>query len=198
MTFVIYIVKRDTTVELHMRVSREKAQENREKIVEAASRLFREHGFDGVGVDAVMKEAGLTHGGFYGHFGSKDDLAAEAVTKALERGNDRLARFTDLDSYLRAYLSEAHCADRGAGCGLAALGSDAAREGKSVRRAITGYLQERIESIGRFFGGTAAAKRKRALATMSGMVGALVLARAVDDPALSKEILAAARDGLGK
>ena len=62
-----------------MRVSREKAAENREKIVEVAARLFRERGFDGVGVDAIMKEAGLTHGGFYGHFGSKDDLAAEAL-----------------------------------------------------------------------------------------------------------------------
>src|SRR5262245_50116449 len=68
-----------------MRVSREKAAENRERIVDAASRLFREKGFDGVGLDAIMKDAGLTHGGFYGHFGSKDDLASEAVTRALEQ-----------------------------------------------------------------------------------------------------------------
>ena len=67
-----------------MRVTREKAAENRERIVDTASRLFREKGFDGVGLDAIMKDAGLTHGGFYGHFGSKDDLAAEAVTRALE------------------------------------------------------------------------------------------------------------------
>src|SRR3981081_2139729 len=70
---------------VQMRVSREKAAENRERIVETAARLFRENGFDGVGGDAIMKGAGLTHGGFYGHFASNDDLAAEAVTRALER-----------------------------------------------------------------------------------------------------------------
>src|SRR6266446_253236 len=70
--------------ETQMRVSREKAAKNRERIVETASRMFREHGFDGVGIDAIMQGAGLTHGGFYGHFGSKDDLAAEAVARALE------------------------------------------------------------------------------------------------------------------
>lgn len=180
-----------------MRVSREKASENREKIVEAASRLFRERGFDGVGVDAIMKEAGLTHGGFYGHFKSKDDLAAEAVTRALVRSDEKMSGFTELDTYLRAYLSDAHCADRVNGCGLAALGSDAAREGQGVRQAITSYLKARIDAVGRFFGGTATSKRKRAIATMSGMVGALTLARAVDDPALSKEILAAAREAFG-
>jgi TetR/AcrR family transcriptional repressor of nem operon len=180
-----------------MRVSREKAAENREKIVGVAARLFREHGFDGIGVDAIMKEAGLTHGGFYGHFKSKDDLAAEAVTKALELGSERMIRFDDLGAYVSAYLSERHCADRGDGCGLAALGSDAAREGKGVRRALSAYVAERIESIGRLFGGTAASKRKRSIATLSGIVGALTLARAVDDPALSKEILASAREAFG-
>jgi TetR/AcrR family transcriptional repressor of nem operon len=181
-----------------MRVSREKAAENRDRIVEVASRLFRERGFDGVGVDAIMKQAGLTHGGFYGHFGSKDDLAAEALTTALERGNEKLSRFTELDSYVSAYLSERHCADRGDGCGLAALGSDVAREGKGVRRALTGYLAGRLDWIGGLFKGTASARRKRAIATLSGMVGALVLARAVDDPALSREILAAARETFGR
>src|SRR5882724_458040 len=103
MTYVIYIVKATKTAESHMRVSREKAAENREKIVDVAARLFREHGFDGVGVDTIMKQAGLTHGGFYGHFGSKDDLAAEAVTRALERSNEKMSRFTDLGAYVSAY-----------------------------------------------------------------------------------------------
>jgi TetR/AcrR family transcriptional repressor of nem operon len=197
MTNVIYIVKRKGSLEFHMRVSREKAQQNREKIVETASRLFRERGFDGVGVDAIMKEAGLTHGGFYGHFGSKDDLAAEALARALLRGNEKMSRFTELGSHVGAYLSEAHCADRANGCGLAALGSDAVREGKGVRRVVTDFLKERIDGFSRFFGGTAAAKRRRAIATLSGMIGALTLARAVNDPALSKEILAAAREAFG-
>jgi TetR/AcrR family transcriptional repressor of nem operon len=197
MTIVIYIVKQAGTLEGHMRVSREKAAENRERIVDAAARLFREHGFDGVGVDAIMKEAGLTHGGFYGHFGSKDDLAAEALTKALLRGNEKLSRYTDLGGYVSAYLSDRHCADRGDGCGLAALGSDVAREGKGVRRALTDYVTARLEWIAGLFRGAAASRRKRAIATLSGLIGALTLARAVDDPNLSKEILAAARDAFG-
>ncbi len=182
-----------------MRVSREKAAESREKIVEAASRLFRDHGFDGVGVDAIMKEAGLTHGGFYGHFGSKDDLAAEAITMALARGTETMSRFTDLPSYVEAYLSDRHCAERAKGCGLAALAADAAREGQAVRAALTSYVGVRLEGIaGLFRHGTAASRRKRAVATLSGLVGALTLARAVDDPELSKEILVAARETFGK
>src|SRR5260370_38066471 len=91
-----------------MRVSREKAAENRERIVETAARLFRENGFDGVGVDAIMNAAGLTHGGFYGHFRSKDDLAAEAMTRA--RRVERQTRFTDLGDIGSVSLYARHCA----------------------------------------------------------------------------------------
>src|SRR6202011_6137400 len=94
MSAVIYFVK--GMMEAKMRVSREKAIENRERIVETASRLFREKGVDGVGVDAIMSGAGLTHGGFYGHFRSKDDLSAEAVVRALERGVEKQSRYTNL------------------------------------------------------------------------------------------------------
>ena len=181
-----------------MRVSREQAAENRTKIVDVASRLFREKGFDGVGLDEIMREAGLTHGGFYRHFASKDDLAAEALAKALVRGTEKLSPFTDLNGYVSAYLSDIHCADRRDGCGLAALGSDVAREGTGVRRALTDYVAARLGWIARLFGGSARVKRKRAIATLSGLVGALTLARAVDDPALSKEILVAARAAFGK
>jgi TetR/AcrR family transcriptional repressor of nem operon len=181
-----------------MRVSREQAAENRSRIVDVASRLFRQKGFDGVGLDEIMREAGLTHGGFYRNFASKDDLATEALTTALVRGTEKLSRFTDLNGYVSAYLSEIHCADRGDGCGLAALGSDVAREGTGVRRAVTDYVAGRLGWIAGLFGGSAAARRKRAIATLSGLVGALTLARAVDDPALSKEILAAARETFGK
>jgi TetR/AcrR family transcriptional regulator, transcriptional repressor for nem operon len=181
-----------------MRVSREQAAENRTKIVDVAARLFRQKGFDGVGLDEIMREAGLTHGGFYRHFTSKDDLAAEALTKALVLGTEKLSRFTDLNGYVSAYLSDVHCANRGDGCGLAALGSDVAREGAGVRRALTDYVVARLGWIAGLFRGSAAVKRKRAIATLSGMVGALTLARAVDDPALSKEILATAREVFGK
>src|SRR3981081_4552030 len=91
---------------VQMRVSREKAADKRERIFEPAARLFRENGFDGVGVDAIMKGAGLTHGGFYGHFASKEDLAAEAVTLALQQGTEWLSRSSDLDDFVADYLSE--------------------------------------------------------------------------------------------
>jgi TetR/AcrR family transcriptional repressor of nem operon len=182
-----------------MRVSREKAAENRERIVETAARLFRENGFDGVGIDAIMKAAGLTHGGFYGHFASKDDLAAEAVARALERSAEHESRFSDLGALVADYLSERHRADRANGCAVAALGGDMVRQCAGVRRGLTAHLRAQMDRFAAFFkDGTAAHRRKRAIATMAGVVGALTLARAVDDPALSKEILAAARHEFGK
>jgi TetR/AcrR family transcriptional regulator, transcriptional repressor for nem operon len=182
-----------------MRVSREKAAENRERIVDTASRMFREKGFDGVGVDAIMNGAGLTHGGFYGHFGSKDDLAAEAVTRALERSVEKQSRFTDVSDLVSDYLSERHCADRANGCAIAALGGDVVRQSEGVRRGLTAHVRAQLERFTHLLrGGTAASRRKRAITTLVGMVGALTLARAVDDPTLSKEILAAARDAFGE
>jgi TetR/AcrR family transcriptional repressor of nem operon len=182
-----------------MRVSREKAAENRERIVETAARLFRENGFDGIGVDAIMKGAALTHGGFYVHFASKDDLAAEAVTLALQQGCEWLNRVSDLDDFVADYLSERHRADLANGCALAALGADIARQGEGVRRELTAGLRAQLDRFADFFKDrTAARRRKRAIATLAGLVGALTLARAVDDVALSREILAAARDEFGK
>lgn len=181
-----------------MRVSREQAAENRKRIVETAARMFREHGFDGVGVDAIMNGAGLTHGGFYGHFRSKDDLAAEAVARALERGVEKQSRYTKLSDLVSGYLSERHCADRANGCALGALGADIVRQSEGVRGALTDYVRGQLDcfmSLLRY--GTAASRRKRAITTLAGMVGALTLARAVNDPALSEEILATARDAFG-
>ena len=182
-----------------MRVSREQAAENRERIVETAARMFREHGFDGVGVDAIMRGAGLTHGGFYGHFRSKDDLAAKAVTRALERGVEKQSRYTNLGDLVSGYLSERHCADRANGCAVGALGADIVRQGEGVRGALTDYVRGQLDRFTRMLrNGTAASRRKRAITTLAGMVGALTLARAVDDPALSEEILATARDAFGE
>lgn len=198
MLIVMYPVKGVVKREGRMRVSREKAAENRERIVEIASRTFRESGFDGVGVDAIMKGAGLTHGGFYGHFGSKDDLAAEAVTRALERGVETQSRYTNLSDLVSGYLSERHCADRANGCAVASLGADIARQGEGVRRGLTTYVRAQLDRLaGLLRTGTQASRRKRAITTFAGMVGALTLARAVDDPTLSKEILSAARDAFG-
>ena len=124
-----------------MRVTREQAASNRERVLQVAGTLFREHGFDGIGVADIMKRAGLTHGGFYGQFTSKDDLAAETTARVLGKAGwqERLtgkanASFGDM---VRAYLSPRHRDDPGTGCLFAALGSDAARQPRAVRRAAT-------------------------------------------------------------
>jgi TetR/AcrR family transcriptional repressor of nem operon len=182
-----------------MRVSREKAAENHERIMQIASGMFREAGFDGVGVDAIMNRAGLTHGGFYGHFKSKDDLAAEALTRALTQNQEWQRRFANLENLVSDYLSERHRDDRANGCAVVALGADIARQGQGVRRGLTAYVRAELDRYARFFRDrTAASRRRRAIATLSGLIGALTLARAVDDPTLSIEILAAARDAFGK
>src|SRR5262249_50482925 len=126
-----------------MRVSREKAAENRERIVETASQMFREGGFEGVGVNAIMKRAGLTHGGFYGHFRSKDDLAAEAITRALERSVEGC--YGNLGDLVAGYLSERHWADRANGCAIAALGGDFVRQGDGVRRGLTAHVRVQLD-----------------------------------------------------
>jgi TetR/AcrR family transcriptional repressor of nem operon len=177
-----------------MRVTREKAAEHREKIVATAARLFRENGFDGVGLDAIMKRAGLTHGGFYRHFRSKNDLAAEAVAHGLATNAGRQAGLPSLEALVSGYLSPKHRANLGNGCMIAALGSDMTRQGKKVRRALTAYVRAQIDRLAGWTDGSdGVARRRRAIATLAGMVGALILARAVEDAALSDEILAAGR-----
>src|SRR5262249_7526038 len=122
-----------------MRVSRKQAAENRERIIETASRMFREEGFDGAGIDAIMRAAGVTHGGFYCHFESKDELTAEAVTSALKRSVEKQSRYNTLHDLVSAYLSERHLADRANGCAVVALGADIARHRVGARLALTDY-----------------------------------------------------------
>jgi TetR/AcrR family transcriptional regulator, transcriptional repressor for nem operon len=182
-----------------MRVSRKKAAENRRHIVEAAARLFRDGGFDGVGVDAIMKEARLTHGGFYGHFASKEALMAEALAHALDRSMAWQEKLGSLSELVTGYLSDRHRADRAKGCPVAALGADVARHSPALRKTVTAGIREQIgHIISLLKHGTPAARRRRAIATYAGMVGALTLARAVDDAALAREILAAARETFSK
>lgn len=187
-----------------MRVSREQAAENRERIVEVAGRLFRERGFDGIGVADLMKAAGLTHGGFYGHFKSKEDLIAQASARAhagtCEKWSETVDRLGEGAFAVLAgqYLSTAHRDNPGMGCAFAALGSEAGRQGEAVRGVFSEGLESLVGILGRLMPGrSAAAKRRKALAAMAQIVGALAIARAVDNDALSKEILAAAREDLG-
>ena len=179
-----------------MKVSREQAAQNRERIVEAAAQLFRERGFEGIGVASLMKEAGLTHGGFYGHFASKEDLIAEASARALTRSLAdwrKVAEHAPRDPLLAiagVYLTGRHRDDPGAGCLLAALGPDVSRQGPAVRRTVTDYVRSAVDLLAKLVPGKSkAARRQKAISTYATLVGAMVIARAVDDRALSQDIL---------
>ncbi len=181
-----------------MKVSREQAAANRERILDVASRLFREHGLDGIGVADLMKGAGLTHGGFYGNFASKEELIARACTRSLERSAQKWSEISakagnkSLSALAKPYLSARHRDSPGAGCAVAALGVDVSRRGPVVRHAFTEGVRSLVDVLaGVVPGKTRAAKRRAALAVYASMVGALVLARAVDDAELSEEILEA-------
>jgi TetR/AcrR family transcriptional repressor of nem operon len=181
-----------------MKVSREKAAENRERIIDAAGTLFRAKGFAGIGVADIMKAAELTHGGFYGHFASKDDLAAQASRRSLARAAakwERIAAAAPEKAYaalLANYLAPTHRDDPGRGCAFASLSADAARGGKTVRAAFAEGLQPFLDVLAESIPGRSkAARRRKAVATMASLVGAITLARAVGDRRLSNEILAA-------
>lgn len=179
-----------------MRVSKEQAAANREQIVHQAARLFRERGFDGIGVAELMKNAGLTHGGFYGHFDSKEQLMAEACEYAIGVTGRRWRRLVSdsdgpsMDTLARRYLSKRHRDAPGDGCVLAALAGDAARQSPPVRAAFTGSVKRFIDLLGSALPTrNKTARRQKAVAACAAMVGALVLSRAVDDAALSEEFL---------
>ncbi|MEJ7935151.1 TetR/AcrR family transcriptional regulator [Sphingobium sp. AN558] len=181
-----------------MKVSRERAAHNRDAVVEAASRLFRSHGVDGVSIGEIMQESGLTHGGFYKQFGSKEALAAEACARALERGAERWRGIIDaaapgdeVKALTQDYLSARNRDAAETGCALVAVGTDSARKGGALATAFRGGMEGLADILTERTG-----DRSRALAHLSQMVGAMVLARAVGDPALSEEILEAARGAL--
>lgn len=180
-----------------MRVSREKAAQNRARIVEAASRLFRERGLSGVGVDALTEAAGLTHGSLYSQFGSKERLAVEAMGHALASSSARMKDARTLQEYALRYLSPDHRDQCGEGCVVAALGGDMPRQGAAVRARFTDAVRGATERIARLSPNPATAHAEdEALADFATMVGALILARGVDDTDLSDRTLAAARHRL--
>jgi TetR/AcrR family transcriptional regulator, transcriptional repressor for nem operon len=176
----------------------EKRIETRDRILTAAGHLFREHGVDGVGVDAVMKQAGLTHGGFYLHFPSKEALAAEVSQFLLEKAArkwDAISRSPDRDAALErivlSYLDPAHVASA-QGCPLTTLGPDVARRSTS-RAAIGTSLRGMLDALSRVLPGR---KPQKTLASLSTMVGAVVLSRLADDPALAAAFLEAAANSI--
>jgi TetR/AcrR family transcriptional repressor of nem operon len=184
-----------------MRVSREQAAENREKILDTAAQMFREKGFDGIGLADLMKSAGLTHGGFYGHFSSKEDLMAQACTRAvdqlLEEGQARRVaqEGEPFAMFVEHYLSSAHRDNPGAGCIMLALGADVTRQSLPVRKAFTQGAKRLLGGLARLIGGENPAESayEKAILTLASLIGAQVMARAVDDEALSQEVLRVVR-----
>jgi TetR/AcrR family transcriptional regulator, transcriptional repressor for nem operon len=177
-----------------MKVSREQVQHHRNRIVAAAARLFREHGFDGVSVAQIMKEAGLTHGAFYGHFDSKEALISAALAHPPAGRKQATERAAD---YADRYLSMRHRNDRGRGCPIAGLGSEASRASPEVRATLTRTIRGEIERLAEASPGATPAQRRRAgIAAYSAMVGAMMLARIADEEALSEEILSATRESI--
>lgn len=181
-----------------MRVSRDQARQNRQRVVATSSALFREKGVDGVGISDLMSEAGLTHGGFYKQFGSKAELVEEACALALD---DTMAFW---DGYLegaaeprarfiRAYLSHQQRDRVGEGCLLPALAGEARREAPAIRAVFTRAIRSYADRLDQPAEARTAQTRAEALSTLSEMVGAILLARVTDDPQLSNEILDAAQ-----
>jgi len=189
------------------RVTRKEADQHRDDVVEAASRLFREHGIDGVSVPAVMAEAGLTHGGFYGHFRSKEALAAEACAKAFEEkrgeydaiiarnGNDKEAARVE---FIKSYTGKSHRDAMGLGCPAAAMAVDAARDKPKgpVRTAFAAGIEMMAQKVPALLSRRKTIRRDEALARMAMLVGGLVLARSTKGHEISEEILQAVRKSL--
>lgn len=181
-----------------MRVSRAQAEENRDRVITVASRLFREHGFDGIGLKDLMKGAGLTQGGFYKQFTSKDDLAALASRRALESATRRwsaaAADTSDpLEAVMAFYLSRDHRGEKAEGCPLVALGADAARQSVEVRRPFEDGIRAHFEVLDELMGDADnSGPSEKAMAILSMMVGAVTLSRIIEDESLSQRVLDAA------
>jgi TetR/AcrR family transcriptional repressor of nem operon len=161
-----------------------------QRIVDVAARRFRELGLDGIGVADVMKEAGMTVGGFYKHFESRDELVTEALEVAFESLDAWEARAESLAQAVRDYLSEAHRDAPGKGCALGALLGDVGRSNEATRGVFTERVKHNLAfSEGLLDIADPAERRARAMLQLTACLGAIGLARAVSDPALSKEIL---------
>jgi TetR/AcrR family transcriptional regulator, transcriptional repressor for nem operon len=172
-----------------------------ERIVDAAATIIRRSGYDGTGVADIMKEAGLTHGGFYAHFDSRTQLLAEAADRAGAKSMERMRKVTDraaprdaLQAFVDTYLSDAHLDSPGTGCSLAALGSEMPRQSAEVRKVCARRLKDMVDLVERQLPDWGRpGQHEKALAIMSCLVGAMVLARAADDKRIAKDVRNAAK-----
>ncbi|WHO76018.1 TetR/AcrR family transcriptional regulator [Rhizobium sp. BT03] len=185
-----------------MRVSRAQAEANRETVINVASRLFREHGFDGIGLKDLMKGAGLTQGGFYKQFESKDDLVALASGRAMESAVRRWSRVAagsaePLEAVVGMYLSTGHQEEKGDGCPLAALGSDAARQSEEVRLPFQNGIEAHLQILDELIPASDGAKPyDKAMVVLSLMVGAVTISRIMTDQGMSERLLETAADAV--
>ncbi len=171
-----------------MRKSREEAAQTRKRIVTAAAGEFRKHGIVATGLNDLMKAAGLTHGGFYKHFESKDQLVSEACAEAVEALIERVSAAGS--GAAATYLSTRHRDNRADGCPLSAIGSELGRSDEKTRAVATDGFLKLVEIMAGQFGKIPpGAARRRALVAVSTMIGALTMSRIVTDPDLSEEIL---------
>ena len=182
-----------------MRVSKKQAAENRERMLKAAARLIRERGISSVGVDALTEAAGMTHGSLYSQFRSKERLVEEAMAYAIACKRQEVPEVFALSSYVSKYLSPTHRDGPGSGCPLAAVSGEVSRQSQAVRdrftagvRGMIGLLSDRMGS-----GLKQRQREEEAIATIASLVGALLLARAVNDRKLSDDILLATKKKLG-
>jgi TetR/AcrR family transcriptional repressor of nem operon len=184
-----------------MRYSADHKEQTHRRIVQTAARAFKRHGLEGVGIADLMKKAGLTHGGFYAHFADRDTLVAEATAAGYEEAVERLlARLAEAPSddklgvLIERYLSPGHRANAETGCPLPALAAEMSRQPAPVRRAFTDSFRRYSARLAALIPGRHKADREEtALALLSGLAGAVMLARAVSDTDLSDRILSASR-----
>jgi TetR/AcrR family transcriptional repressor of nem operon len=187
-----------------MRYSKEHKFQTHAKIVKRASVKLREKGAHGIGVADLMKEAGLTHGGFYAHFDSRDALVIEAVTDAMDRSTEKWRKLTEgaapdkrLSKIVNGYLAPDHRDNPGHGCAVPALGAEIARESAKTRRVFSGRMEQLIDMLAEQYQGLSPkAARKQAMATLATMMGSLVMARVAGSSELSDEILKSGRDAV--
>ena len=185
-----------------MRYSREHKLETHTRIVKKASVRLREKGAHGIGVADLMKDAGLTHGGFYAHFDSREALVIEAFAYAMDRSTERWRKLAEtippdkrMAAIVETYLTPLHRDDPGHGCAVTALGAEIARESPKTRKAFAAKLEQMVDMLAEQIPDVPRkASRKQALATLSTMVGALVLSRIAGSGELSDDILGAGRD----
>jgi TetR/AcrR family transcriptional regulator, transcriptional repressor for nem operon len=184
-----------------MRHSKEDKAASHDRIVTVAAARIRESGTEQPGVAEIMRAAGLTHGGFYKHFGSRDELIAEAVERALTDSESRVPELTagaedPLAAFADAYLSVAHRDDPATGCGVVALGADMPRVGGPAQEAYRAQVERYLAHLQQLLGDDDEATRSRATVTLSAMVGAVMTARALGPTPRSEEILRVVREAV--